>query len=248
MELAKSRTLDVVAPDGITYTLREQNGNDDDVLSTLGDARNNTSLDKFLSGVIVGPKKLSWEEIHKTMGSATKYYLVMRSRIFTHGSIVTFKHKFEDGTIQEFEEDLTIFDRDLSKEPKEDEVENPEIDRIQRYPEIPFRLTQALVIGEKKIRYQLMTSEVEAVTMGIPRENISKNDELRARKLTQLIDTRELVIQNFRDFSASDMKAIWAHIRENDINFSLVTKVQTKDKKSTEYTSLLTVPEFFFPL
>ena len=246
MEIApKTRELSFIAPDGINYTIREQNGNDDDVLSTLGDAQQNKSIDKFLAGIIIGPKRLSWEEIHTSMGVATKYYIVLKSRMFTHGNILLFKHTFQTGEQVEFEEDLSLYDRDLSKD--EEVKETPGITPVRKYPNGASILRQ-LTIGNKKLLYKLQTSKAEAYMMNIPKENVSKNDELRARELTLIQDGREIKIENFRDFSASEMREIWKDIRANDVDFALVTKLQTADKKTTEYVSLLTITEFFFPM
>ena len=242
METAQLRTLDVVAPDGVKYTIREQNGNDDDILSRVSDAKAHTSLSKFLAGIIVGPKLYGWEDIQENMGSATKYYLVLKSRIFTHGKEIQFKHTFQDGERFEFEEDLENFDDDLSSATrKKSEI------AIIPYP-VPFQVMQEFTTTSgKHIRYKMSTSAVEAETIKIPKENSSKNDELRARGLTQIIDTREMVITNFRDFSSRDMREIWADINKKDVNFALITPIKHPGKNLVEYISLLTVPEFFFP-
>jgi len=243
--IQKTRDLSFTGPDGVLYTIREQNGNDDDVLSTLGDAQQNKSIDKFLAGIIIGPKRFNWEEIHTNMGIATKYYIVLKSRMFTHGSQMIFKHTFRDGQVVEFEEDLSLYDRDLSQDIVVEDI--PGITAIKKYPN-GGSILRSLTIGDKKLTYKLQTSKAEAYMMGIPKEQVSKNDELRARELTLVKDGREIKIENFRDFSASEMREIWKDIRSNDVDFALLTKLQTPDKKVTEYVSLLTIPEFFFPV
>ena len=55
------------APSGTEYTIREQNGQDEEVLTNTGEIRRNMNINNFLQGIIMSSSKkdgkLSMEEI-----------------------------------------------------------------------------------------------------------------------------------------------------------------------------------------
>ena len=240
------KTLTFIAPDGKEYTIREQNGHDEDIISNVQDSKDNTSISKFIASVIVNPI-LTWQYIQENMGVATKYYICFKSRILTHGSTLIFKHKFLDGTMVEYEEDLSSWDNNLSKPIPQDAKEGS----IVLYPN-GAELTRNLTTPSgKKVVYSILTSEGESQTIGTPQESRSINDEFRCRGLKQILGEREITIQNFRDFTASDMRFLRKDLEANDINFTLTVPLVNPNPKAEvhiENISLFTVKEFFFPL
>ena len=47
------RTFEFIAPSGFSYTIREQNGEDEEILSNRADARNLMNITKFIASIVV---------------------------------------------------------------------------------------------------------------------------------------------------------------------------------------------------
>ena len=86
-------------PSGYEVTIREQNGEDDDILSNPIDARTFMNISKFISGIvtdtdITANRLLSAEDVQK-MPSLDRYAIMLNSRIFSLGKILDFRYDWE---------------------------------------------------------------------------------------------------------------------------------------------------------
>ena len=118
---------------GFYLTLREDNGEDEGILSNIGLMKKGDNIPAYLSSVIIGaPSKLPHaptdlkENVVDTnticlWGSSCKYFAVLVARIFNLGPELKFKWKFEDVPNElGFNEDLRKYwwDLDSSALPK----------------------------------------------------------------------------------------------------------------------------------
>lgn len=104
------RTLDLVAPSGYKYTIREQNGADEDILSNPVDSKDLTNLAKFIAAIVVSTDftksgKLTVEQ-SRAIPALDRNYILIKNRMFSMGDTVEFDYTFNDGTSYGFEQDL----------------------------------------------------------------------------------------------------------------------------------------------
>jgi hypothetical protein len=253
-------TTNIVMPSGFTVEIREQNGDDDDVLSRIQDVNDGSSVHKFIAGIIMshslGTTKLTATDI-LNWKLQDKYYLLFKSRLFSLGKDIVFTHKFPDGTTIDFEEDLSIYDWDLSKPlPPEFIMEG---DKKKPNPEyFKYRITphaggsepsRTLTLSSKKIvKYDYITGVGEYYLLQKNQDDVSKNDELRARNLQMNIDGKFQTIEVFKLFNPTDMREIREDMEKYDsLDFRVLCDVTSPKDGYTETISLIMNPSFFFP-
>jgi hypothetical protein len=249
-----SNTLTVFMPSGFTVEIREQNGEDDDILSKYGDAIDGSALHNFLAGIIVNN---SLQPGTPTQASDVlqwkvkdKYYLLLKSRMFSLGKDYYFKHTFQDGNTVEFEEDLSMYDWDLSNPknplPKEGDKNyfkyriTPYINGLEKHRIITLS-------SNKKVRYEYLTGIGEKIMLGINETDLSKNDELRIRNLSLEVNGSFQIIQQFKAFSTRDMAEIRRDMELNDTEFKLQVELKNPKNGVLEIQSLASLGSFFFP-
>lgn len=237
---------EVKLPDGSVFVIREQNGADDDVISKVGDNENNTALSKFLSNIIISPK-MSWQQVQR-MKSACRYYLLLESRVFNFGGEFCFKHKFQDGTEVEFEEDLSTYIIDWDNYNPEDFTDKPF--HCKPYPNKQEGTRLFKTSTGKELQYNYLNGEAEELAIKVGKSNIRKNDELRVRELS-IVDPKTKTgwrkIERFNEFSAKEMIEIRKDIRENDATFDMIVELKNPTNQAIEYMPMIAFPEFFFP-
>lgn len=232
-------TKEVALPTGRVFVIREQNGNDEDVISKVGDSKNNTAIAKFLAGIIVEPKT-SWQQV-MLWPSQDKYVLLLESRIFNLGETLSFKHTFQDEFEESFEEDLSIY-----RVGNEENKYAP-----KKYPNGDLREIEFTTSRGKLIKYTLLNSEGEAYNMNKPEGSISRNDIFRARFLSVKDNSQKSgwkVVDKFYDFKPIELAEIRKNILENDPSFDMLMELQHPQKPNVkELVPMIQYTEFFFP-
>jgi hypothetical protein len=237
------RTLKTVLPSGKTWEIRETNGDDDAILSRFGTALTGDNVNEFLANIIIGPEKPLAEDIKKWPVN-DKYGLLFKQRIFNHGPEFIFKHTDPaDPKKREFEytEDISVIDADLgSKDYKE------ELGKIFRYPygsttEIEFSL------GSKKLRYQLMTGELELELDALPQDEQTRNTSLTIRRLSIAKGSGWELVTSFRHFTSTEMAYIRSHVEKNDRTFMPLVQITNPYTKRDHALPLMALPNFLFP-
>lgn len=235
---------DVKLPSGKLVRIRETNGNDDDILSQVSENKTLMAPLNFLAGIIVS-EEIKPEDLKKWK-IRDKYYLILKSRIFSLGSEMRFNHTFADGLSVELVEDLARFDWDLTQgnpPAKGEKGYKPEV--IQPYigGDSPGEFT---LNSGKVVKYDFLTVEGEMANMGRTEDDMSINDRLRLRNFKLKVDGVFQPIEVFGMFTARDMREIRTHLDKNDPEFSLL--VEAKANGKLEYVSLFQIPDFFFPV
>ena len=84
------------APSGYEYTIREQNGADDDILSNPSEASTLINISRFIAGIVIDTnsttnRKLTVEQAHM-MPSLDRYAILIKSRILSNGEDLEFEY------------------------------------------------------------------------------------------------------------------------------------------------------------
>ena len=248
------RTFDFVTPSGLALVIREQTGEDDDILSGAKDATDASSSNKFIAGIVVhahhtdnGKFNLDDALNHKL---CDKYAIMIASRIFSLGNICKLTYEWPDGFEGEYEEDLALYIWDYYDENKPFPVPGDEAYfkyRIKPHPHGPERARVFKLKNGKIVRYQFMTGHGEKFLMGLPDDKQSINAELLARKIELKIKDNWAQVQNFKTFTALEMGEIRHDVEENDPGVSLLSDFEHPTTKQVISFPIVGNPDFFFP-
>lgn len=246
----KAPRLVITMPGGFKASIRETTGEDDDIVSRLGDNKEGTALYKFLQNVIlVDDKPVPFEELLKWKVRDI-YYGIMKTRMFTHGSQVVFEHTFSGDITKTFTEDLGFYDWDLSDTqnyPPQLGEEGFDARVIQ-----PYRLAgewvEGLTKSQKKYRFRYLTAKDEIKTLGIKADDLTINDKLRIREFQIYLDNGSwTTVERFNILTSRDMAEIRTVLDKTDPEFTMITRLTDPTTQAIVELPLLGVTGFFFP-
>ena len=250
------RTMEFIAPSGFKYTIREQNGEDEDILTNPRDAKDLTNLIKFVASLVVDTNytksgKLTLEDA-RNLPLLDKYCIILQNNIFSLEGKIEFDYTFKDGSTFTFEQDIRelVFD-DYSHLPSDEELEAKPY-ALPYYPGIPngdhSKLTDiefTLSTG-KVLSFDLMTSKSEQYLLGLPEAKRTRNTELIARNLKLQVNGTFEGVTNFKMFSVKEMREIRSYIMEMDPVFpGTIVLENPQDPTDKETYSVLGNPDFF---
>lgn len=251
------RTLDLVAPSGYKYTIREQNGADEDILSNPVDSKDLTNLAKFIAAIVVSTDftksgKLTVEQ-SRAIPALDRNYILIKNRMFSMGDTVEFDYTFNDGTSYGFEQDLNelVFE-DYSKAPSEEELDSKPF-ALPYYPgdcdseghiktkDIEFSLSSG-----KLLTIDLLNGESERYIINLPESKRTRNSELIAKNLKLNVNGKYERVTNFSCFSVRDMKEIRDFVSAIDPVFTSNIEVENPNNPSEKgIVGIMGVPSFF---
>lgn len=247
-----NRELTFVAPSGSEYTIREQNGEDDDILSNPSTSSNLMNISNFISAIVTSQnyfpnkKRLSPEDALK-LPCNDRYAILINSRIHSIGNIVEFYHDW-GGTLGKvfYEVDLNdlVFNKTFTEVTEEELNAKPEA--IPLYPsskltDIPFS------VGDKEFLFDALTGEGEQYQLSLPLDKRTANQKLIARNLRLKVGNNYEKVTNFKMFSVKEMGVIRKTVASNDPLFSGNTKITHPSNESlVDYVNILGLPNFFW--
>lgn len=255
----ETRQHTFVAPSGYKYTIREQNGGDDDVISNAATARSLLNISTFISRIVVDTdstvsRKLTVQDAHN-MPALDWYCILIQSRIFSIGDKVEFEFDWgaENGGKLAYEVDLKDYLYDYSL-PLENTQEC--IERLQSKPEaIPYyptstseRIQIELETG-KKLNCKHLDAEGQAYQINLPLDQQTKNQGLIARDLNLLVDGKYEKVTNFDLFDRKEMIKIREEVKVKDPVFHGRVIISNPNNTSlpAQYINLLGLEGFFYP-
>jgi len=246
---------ELVTPSGFKVIIREQTGEDDDILSRAGDTSDGTSANKFIQAIVVDSGindkgRLSLDEV-RDLKLCDKYFIMIASRIFSISQILKFSYTWGEGLEPvEYEEDLGQYIWDYGNEEKPfPKLSDPEYFkyRIEPHPAGKESIREFTTKSGKKIRYNFMNGHGESYLMKIPMDKQSVNQELLSRDIHLWMGDKWVKVYNFKPFSSIDMMEIRMDVDKNDplLEFSTdLTNPATGEKISYP---LLASNDFFYP-
>lgn len=239
------------APSGHEYTIREQNGADDDILSNAKEAATLMNLSRFIASLVLhttatSTGKLTAEQAHK-LPTLDRYCILLQSRIFSMGNIVEFSHDWgNQGGVIDYEEDLEELLFEYSKTPTPEELEA----KPNAIPYYPYRdQTKDIIVdlaSGKQISFDLSTGESESYLISLPEDQRTRNSELKARNLKLNVDGKWERVQSFHLFSLKDMAEIRKAIYAHDPVWNGLIDITNGNGLGAQ-VSILGVPSFFYP-
>jgi hypothetical protein len=255
MELSELRTLQFVAPSGHTFTIREQNGEDEEILSNPIEMRTLLHLSRFISAIVVDTDattnhKLSMKDA-LNLPLLDRYCILFKSRIFSLGEIIEFNYEWTkpNGTKNSvlYEEDLNNFlFENYGEVPSDDEMDSKP-DAIPLYPDPAIVEGKEFTLDSgKKIRFKAATSNSEQYIFNLPENKRTRNSELVARDLMLEVEGKFEKVTNFRIFSVRDMNEIHKLVKIWDPAFLGLTEITNPDTNETEMYPIIGAPSFFF--
>lgn len=251
LETLKTRTFEFIAPSGNSYEIREQNGDDDDVISNPSRAKTLHNLSDFISAIVVSNSRtggrLTPDQAH-ALPCNDRYAILFNSRIFSVGQTIDFNVNWlpEDGGEKLYEQDLQDFLFDYSSVPTE-EILNSKPDAIPFYP-VPGQEKdiQVDLTSGKTVLFDLLTGNGETFLINLPDK--TKNSELKARNLQLVVMGKPEKVETFKLFSVTDMKEIRARVAEMDPMFNGSTEVENPAKPGQKtFINIIAIPGFFYP-
>jgi hypothetical protein len=250
-------TLKVHLPSGHWVEIREQNGEDDDILSKSSYVQSHENVNRFLAGIIVNSsynRPITEKDI-KQWRVNDKYYLLLKSRIFSLGHELIFDYSCPKcKTKTQMVEDLSIFDADLDRDSENfigkllEKNPNSEELRNKIWPLEHNEPVRHLVLNSgKEVRYKFLTVASEHNAIKIPFGEQSRNKELIIRDFEMKVDGMWMSVQNFKLLSAKDMAQIRADVNKHDELFIMESHIKCPACNHEEVMPLIAIPDFFFP-
>jgi hypothetical protein len=263
-EQIKSRpdVVERVLPCGSIILLREQNGQDEAILSNEKDSLSGLAIRKFLSRVVVGIKKPGDADYSpctiamvNSLKSRSVYYTLLLSRIHSLGYDMVYTKEFQGpkGKKQEIklEADLSEYERDFTLDPSE--FPKPGDASYDPHQCAPYEGTgthvQHTLASGIQVRFKYMTHEDEFVELDSSMA-VDINLKFKFRKLEWRRETDKewKPAQTFEMFSSKDMRELRKLLNESDPEFTILANAVNPITGSLETYTLIGEPDFFFPV
>lgn len=237
-------------PSGFEVAIREQNGEDDAILSNVSLSREAASINAFIRNIVVGVSNkaglLSDEDV-LNMWLRDKYCILIQSRIFSAGELMRFAYEWVPGIPPtEYEEDLTQFLWDYQLPFPSEGQPNHSPQRIK-----PYVLKEEDLILElapdKIITIDYLDGYGESYLLKLPENKTHINSRLFARNIRVLKGQESLKVENFSQFSSREMSKIRTWVDEVDPQFDGLVSIENPMDGTTRYLSMISLPDFFFP-
>jgi hypothetical protein len=232
------KTLVLNTPDGKQYTIREQNGEDDDIVSNMsqGEAE---AINRFVQSIIVkGPNgAVSLEDV-ESMPLRTKYYILIKSRIFSLGDRLYFKYKWADDTEVEYEELLEEHVGGENTPP------SPSFEPYQNYTKDYIEVA----IEDSKFRFKFLDGKGEKYLLELKPDERVINKTAIARGLQFKGDNGWVTVNNFKMFSSRILNKLRTKIEEIDPPVTADAEIQHPQTLEVLSIPLIAVKDFFFPV
>lgn len=253
MEGLKLRTLQFTVPSGNTYEIREQNGEDDDIISNPVTSRDLSNLDEFISAIVVKTSATSKGTLTAAeaseLPSLDRYVILLQSRIFSMGEILEFEYDWgkENGGVVTYEQDLREFLFDYSVVPSAEEfLKKP--DAVPYYAGNEIKDIQITLNSGKVLLFDVLRGKDEKYVLNLPLQERTKSKAFIARNLRLMVDGKPEKVESFRLFSKRDMMEIDRKVSTYDPTFSGATTIINPNNESQVSTiNIFGIPGFFFP-
>jgi predicted metal-dependent hydrolase len=237
-------TQKIVLPSGMELTIRESNGEDEELLSRVPYLKDGTAYYRFLANIITEPR-MDYLAV-QSMKSNDMYATLLKARILSLGNKLEFKHTFRDGTVVDAEEDLADYNRDYSKDYTDDELSKFNKATIKPYKEDCGEYFHFTTSSDKIFRMKYLTGSLEIKTLDLKEDTLTFNDKLKVREIEMKTPAGGWVrLHNFKTLSSRDMKELRGCVEREDTIGTLTSTLEHQGK--TEEISLFLSQDFFFP-
>lgn len=245
------RTLQFIAPSGHSFTIREQNGEDENILSNPLDVKTLMNLTKFISAIVVNTDftksgKLSVNDTLE-LPLLDRYCILLQSRIFSLGETLDIAYEWPKVGTVEYTEDLTnyLFE-DYTKTPSQEEFD------IKPHA-VPYyamgnqlKDIEVILASGKKVMFDIMNGNGEQYIINLPESKQTRNNELIARNLRLEVNGVFEKVSNFSGFSVKEMAELRKVVKAYDPVFDGLTELQNPSTGEVIMYPIMVSPTFFF--
>ena len=262
----------ITLPTGGWVIIREQNGDDDGIISNVHLQKDASSINLFVAAVVAySPAAadkngiLTLEEV-LVMPIRDKYVIMIKSRIFSMGNMLQFSYTWDDseGVPDYYEEDLTKFVWDYSTPfPFEPKAKGYDPERVAAYKVKPskdgwiYADTKGKVTllfsqlstdpGVKRLRFKLLDGIAERKLLALGEAGMNINTKLLMRELEQFLQDSWHKVESFKAFKSHEMASLRKIVSDYDQEFDGNTEVTNPRTNNTSIIPLMQIPTFFFP-
>lgn len=245
----------ITLPTGKRITVREVNGEDEEILSRIKDNITGEAATNYLTGLILKDEdtgKAPTIQDVKDWPIGDKYYAIFKVRLINHGNELKFPHvctnpncpSQETGQhAQDYEQDLSEFDGDLSN-PQYTPSNNQS---VKKYPKGQEKTIELEIEGGRRMRFSLFDSNIEQKKKAIITENITKNTFLVTRNLEEFRNGEWHRVTSFASYSSRQMASIRKEVNKYDIIFDPKVSFSCTVCNTPYEYSLFDIPSFFWP-
>ena len=259
------RKMAFTLPSGYSCEIREQNGEDEEVLSNPANIKNFMNINEFIAGIVThtdftASGKLLVQDVMK-LPLLDRAVILINSRIFSLGEELEFNYKWPRPENSKEQAEFT-YTQNLKDYIFEDYGVKPDEEELKAKPDaVPYYLFEEdhdnpgkikltdhkfTLSSGKEIMWDVATVESEQYLMKLGLDNISRNKDLIARNLRLNVDGNWEKVQNFKLFSVRDMAEMRKEILASDPSFMGTTDIEDPITHSKTQISILTVPTFFY--
>ena len=259
------RKMAFTLPSGYSCEIREQNGEDEEVLSNPANIKNFMNINEFIAGIVIhtdftASGKLLVQDVMK-LPLLDRAVILINSRIFSLGEELEFNYKWPRPENSKEQAEFT-YTQNLKDYIFEDYGVKPDEEELKAKPDaVPYYLLEEdennpgkikltdhkfTLSSGKEIMWDVATVESEQYLMKLGLDNISRNKDLIARNLRLNVDCNWEKVQNFKLFSVRDMAEMRKEILASDPSFMGTTDIEDPITHSKTQISILTVPTFFY--
>jgi hypothetical protein len=250
---AFGNVLETRLPSGGTVFIREQNGNDDDILSNPIWAKDGSNMNVFITAVVVycdltTSGKLSPKDV-LNMKIRDKYHIMFMSRIHSNGHEVKFDYNWgkDEGGKVTYIEDLNTYVWDYNKPFPELGDDDYNEERIRPYIEQDSNTREFTLTSGKLVRYDYLNGRSEKFLLKLPQEKMTRNAEILARSLALSIEGKFEKVSNFTPFSTRDMQELRQDMKLYDPPFQGLTELENPLNNEKLSIPIIASPDFFYP-
>lgn len=245
------RTLQFISPSGHSFTIREQNGEDENILSNPVDIKTLMNLTKFISAIVVSTDfttsgRLTVQDTLE-LPLLDKYCILIQSRIFSLGEDLDITYDWPKTGKVEYVENLSnyIFS-DYSIPPTESELESkphavPYYVMGKQLKDIDITLASG-----KKVRFDILNGNGEQYIINLPEAKQTRNNELIARNLRLEVNGVFEKVSNFSSFNVREMAELRKIVKSLDPVFDGLTELENPDTGEVVMYPVMVSPTFFF--
>lgn len=249
------QTETFLTPSGYNVTIRELNGNDEDILSNKSTAADLTNLRILLSEVIIDtdlPMAINGKlniESAKDLLLRDMWFIILKVRTNSYGNLVKLKYDWgkKNGGILDYEENLERYIWDYSKPFPEEGDPNYDPERIKPYNKNSYGKQTLTLSNQKKIRFNFLDGHSQSYLINLPIDQQTRNTELKARNIELFHGDDYVKIENFTFFKRNEMAELHKFFNENDTTFAGLTEIEHPTTKEMDYLSIMSSNDFFYP-
>lgn len=243
------RTKTFYTPSGYQFEIREQNGEDEEILSNSSDMKDLMNFTKFIQAIVVSTDftqsgRLTIQDV-QDIPVNDRYCILFQSRIFSLGDTVEFEYNWPTGKV-EYEQDINelLYDYE-NRTPSEDEL-NAKPDAIPYYPDGKKKEFEFTLESGKQIKFNLLDGAGERRLVTLPPEKQTRNSVLLCRNLQLMVEGKWEKVFNFKLFSVREMHEMRSLILSVDPTYSGNIEIENPADGSKTQFPIIIAKDFFF--